>query len=507
MRNRCSSTTTPQDSYERERMANVRPHTWRNPQPVSRYPLVIVGGGPGGLAAAEMAAALGAKVALIERDLIGGGCLNDGCVPSKSIIRTAQLYAEMRDANRYGAQVPSDIRVDFPMVMERVRRIRAHLSRGDSARRLTDEGIDVFFGDACFTGSNTVTVNGETLHFGKALIATGARAMVPSIPGLAEAGYLTNENVFDLTELPQRLMVIGGGPLGCELAQAFCRLGAKTTIVQDIPLFLGNEERDAAQILSDAFARDGIDVRLNTTALAVRQEGGSKLVDLINADYKSTVAVDAILTGVGYTPNVQGLGLEAAGVDYDVANGIRVDDYLRTSNPHIYAAGDVCLEHKYTHTAEAAAQIVVQNALFGGRERLSDLVIPWCTFTDPAIAHVGLYVREANRMNIPIKTFTVPMHEIDRAVTDSEEGGFVKIHVKERTDTILGATIVARHAGDMINEITLAMVAGIGLRTLAKVIHAYPTQAAAIQQAAQAYYRTRFTASVQARLQRWLARS
>jgi pyruvate/2-oxoglutarate dehydrogenase complex dihydrolipoamide dehydrogenase (E3) component len=507
MRNRCSSTTTPQDSYERERMANVRPHTWRNPQPVSRYPLVIVGGGPGGLAAAEMAAALGAKVALIERDLIGGGCLNDGCVPSKSIIRTAQLYAEMRDANRYGAQVPSDIRVDFPMVMERVRRIRAHLSRGDSARRLTDEGIDVFFGDACFTGSNTVTVNGETLHFGKALIATGARAMVPSIPGLAEAGYLTNENVFDLTELPQRLMVIGGGPLGCELAQAFCRLGAKTTIVQDIPLFLGNEERDAAQILSDAFARDGIDVRLNTTALAVRQEGGSKLVDLINADYKSTVAVDAILTGVGYTPNVQGLGLEAAGVDYDVANGIRVDDYLRTSNPHIYAAGDVCLEHKYTHTAEAAAQIVVQNALFGGRERLSDLVIPWCTFTDPAIAHVGLYVREANRMNIPIKTFTVPMHEIDRAVTDSEEAGFVKIHVKERTDTILGATIVARHAGDMINEITLAMVAGIGLRTLAKVIHAYPTQAAAIQQAAQAYYRTRFTASVQARLQRWLARS
>lgn len=500
------SISTPQDAYERERMANVRPQTWSNPHPSAPYHLVVVGAGPAGLAAAEVARALGARVALIERDMIGGDCLNDGCIPSKTMIRTAQLYAEMRDARHYGAQVPCDITVDFPAVMERVRRIRTHLSGDDSAHRLAKEGIDLFFGDARFAGPDTLTVKGEVLRFEKALIATGAHPMIPSIPGLAEAGYLTNENVFDLTELPRRLMVIGGGPLGCELAQAFCRLGSKTTIVQDMPLFLGKEERDAAQILSDAFARDGIEVRLNTTAVAVRVENGEKLVDLVSDDYRNTVAVDAILTGVGHAPNMQQLGLDAAGVDYDLNEGVRVDDFLRTSNPNIYAAGDVCLEHKYTHTAEAAAHIVVQNALFGGRERLSELVIPWCTFTDPEIAHVGLYVRDANQLDIPIKTFTIPMHEIARAVTDSEENGFVKIHVKGRTDKILGATIVARHAGDMINEITLAMVAGIGLRTLARVIHAYPTQAAAIQQAAQAYYRTRFTPQIQARARRWLAR-
>jgi pyruvate/2-oxoglutarate dehydrogenase complex dihydrolipoamide dehydrogenase (E3) component len=502
-----SSITTPQDTYERECLANVHPPSWNNPKPADCYQLVIVGAGPAGLAAAETAAALGAKVALIERHLIGGTCLNTGCVPSKTIIRTSRLYAEMRDAKRYGAQIPDDIRVDFSAVMERVRRIRTHLSSDDSVRRLAAVGVDVFFGNVRFVGADTLTVNEEKLCFKKALIATGARPHIPSIPGLREAGFLTNANVFNLTELPRRLLVIGGGPLGCELAQAFCRLGAQTTIVQDMPLFLDGEERDAAQILSDAFARDGIEVRLNTSAVAVRVEDGQKLVDLVSDDYQNTIAVDAILTGSGRAPNVEGLNLEAAGVDYDAGSGIRVDDFLRTSNPHIYAAGDVCLEHKYAHTATASARIVVQNALFRGRERLSALVIPWCTFTDPEIAHVGLYVREANRQGIPVKTFIILMHEIDRAVTDSEDAGFVKIHVRERTDQILGATIVARHAGDMINEITLAMVAGIGLRTLARVIHAYDTQAEAIQRAAEAYNRTRLTPRIQSRLRRsWTIR-
>ena len=500
-----SSLTTPQDVYERDRLANLHPAEWRNPTPADCYQLLIVGAGPAGLAAAETAAELGAKVALIECHLMGGDCLNTGCVPSKSIIRTSRLYAEMRDANRYGAQIPGDIRVDFAAVMERMRRIRAHLSGGDSVRKLIAIGVDVFFGEVRFAGSDSLTVNGETLRFRKALVATGARPDVPLIPGLAEAGYLTNENVFDLTELPRRLLVIGGGPLGCELAQAFCRFGVQTTIVQDMPLFLCKEERDAAQILSDAFARDGIEVRLNTNAVGVCVENGQKLVDLVSDDYRNTIAVDAILTGIGHSPNVQGLNLEAAGVDYDAARGIRIDDFLRTSNPQIYAAGDVCLEHMYTHTAAASARIVVQNALFRGSERLSALIVPWCTFTDPEIAHVGLCVREAIRQYIPVKTFTVPMHENTRALTDSENGGFVKIHVREGTDQILGATIVARHAGDMINEITLAMVAGIGLRTLARVIHAYPTQAEAIRQAADAYSRTRLTPRIRARLRHWLA--
>lgn len=485
--------TAPQDAYERARLENLHPAGWRNPQPAERYTLVVVGAGTAGLVAAHAAAALGAKVALIERALLGGDCLNVGCVPSKVLLRTARLYAEMRHAEHYGGRSSADVRVDFPAVMQRMRRVRARISRADSIRRLDAAGVDVFFGTARFTGSDTLTVDGTKLRFKKALVATGARPDTPAIPGLSEAGYLTNENVFDLIELPPRLLVIGGGPLGCELAQAFSRFGSQTIIAHEVPLFLPREERDAAQILSDAFARDGIEVRLNTCAVNVRVENGQKLVDLISDDYKSTVAVDAILTGTGRVPNVEGLDLEAAGVDYDNTLGIRVDDFLQTSNRRIYAAGDACLEHKFTHTADASARVAVQNALFFGRQRLSALTIPWCTYTDPEIAHVGLYVRQARGHDIAVKTFTVPMHDVDRAITDAEETGFVKLHVKEGTDRILGATIVARHAGEMINEITLAMVAGIGLRTLARVIHAYPTQADAIKKAADAYNRTRLT--------------
>ena len=498
------SSTLPQDAHERERLENVHPSGWRNPQPADRYSLVVVGAGTAGLVAAHAAAALGAKVALIERDLLGGDCLNVGCVPSKAIIRTSRLYAEMRNAEQYGAHTPADIRVEFPAMMQRMRGIRARISRADSWRRLIAAGVDVFFGQACFTGTDALTVDGANLRFKKALIATGARPDTPAIPGLVEAGYLTNENVFDLTELPRRLLVIGGGPLGCELAQAFCRFGAQTIIVQSWPIFLPKEERDAAQLLSDAFARDGIEVRLNTKTVNVRVEGGQKLVDLVSDNYKSTVVVDAILTGTGRVPNVDGLNLEAAGVDYDNTIGIRVDDFLQTSNRRIYGAGDACLEHKFSHTADASARIAVQNALFLVRQRLSALTIPWCTYTDPEIAHVGLYVREARERDIPVKTFTIPMHDVDRAVADDEEAGFVKIHVKERTDRILGATIVARHAGEMINELTLAIVARIGLRTLARVIHAYPTQAEAIKKAADAYNRTRLTPTIQSLLRRRL---
>ncbi len=501
-----ASTSTPQDVYEEQRLAALRPQAWVNPTPTEPYALVIVGAGPAGLAAAELASSLGVKVALIERHLIGGTCFNTGCVPSKALIRTSRLYAEMRDGERYGVKVPDNIEVDFPKAMERVRRIRGHLSGEASVRQLAGAGVDVFFGSAHFTGKDTLTVNGAALRFGKALITTGARPHVPEIEGLKESGFLTNANVFNLTELPKRLLVIGGGPLGCELAQALCRLGAKVTIVQDMPLFLDHEERDAAQTLSDAFTRDGIEVRLNTRAVRVRVVNGEKLVDMVSDDYHSTVAVDAILTGVGRLPNVQGLELEKAGVAYDAQTGIGVDDFLRTSNPRIYAAGDVCLADKYTDAAAASARIVVHNALLRGRMRMSKLIFPWCTYTDPEIAHVGMYVREANCRGIPVKTFTVPMHMSDRAVTDSEDGGFVKIHIRDGSDTILGATIVARHAGDMINEITLAMVAGIGLRSLSRVIHAYPTQGEAIRQAAKAYNRERLTPRILARLKGWLAR-
>ncbi len=493
-------------AHDLELCDNARPPDWRNPRPRDPYHLLVIGGGPAGLVAARAAAALGARVALIESHLLGGNCLNYGCVPSKSLIRTARLYAEMRDAANYGARMPQDIHVDFPLAMERMRRIRTRISRVDSASRLMAEGIDVFFGTARFTSGEAVEVEGTRLRFRKALIATGSRSVLPTIPGLAEAGYLTNETVFDLTVLPKSLLVIGGGQVGCELAQAFGRFGARTIIAHDEPLFLPQEERDAAQMVSDALARDGVEIHLNTRAVTVRVEGGRKLVETVNDGNVATIAAEQILTGIGRAPAVGGLDLEAAGVVYDVQAGIRVDDFLRTSNPRIFAAGDVCLEHQYTDTADASARIVVRNALLLGRRRVSALTIPWCTYTDPEVAHVGLYVKQARERGIPVKTFTVPMHDVDRAIADGEEDGFVKLHVREGTDTILGATVVARHAGEMINGISLAMVAGIGLRTVARVIHTYPTQAEAIRMAANNCVRTRLTPLRRWLLRRWVSR-
>ena len=492
--------------HDRELCDNVRPAGWRNPRPRDPYHLLVIGAGPAGLVAARGAAALGAKVALVERHLLGGDCLNYGCVPSKTLIRTSRLYAEMRNAANFGVRPPDHIQVDFPLAMERMRRIRARISRVDSAARLTADGIDVFFGSARFTGADAVDVDGTRLRFRKAMIATGSRSMLPSIPGLAEAGYLTNETVFDLTELPASLLVIGGGPLGCELAQAFARFGTRTVIVHDVPLFLPKEERDAAQMVSEALARDGVEIHLNTKVVEVRVEDCKKCVETLNDGNAATTRVDQILSGIGRVPAVGELNLEAAGVAYDADTGIRVDDFLRTTNPRIYAAGDVCLEHQFTDTADASARIVVQNALFLGRKRVSALTIPWCTYTDPEVAHVGIYVRQARERGIPVKTYTVPMHDVDRAIADGEEHGFVKIHVREGTDKILGATVVARHAGEMINGISLAMVAGIGLRTVSRVIHAYPTQAEAIRKAANAYTRTRLSPWLRWLLRKWVNR-
>ena len=494
---------SPEDA---ERLGNVSPVGWRSPKPLPVYHLLVIGAGPAGLVAARAAAALGAHVALIERHQIGGDCLNDGCIPSKSLIRTGRLLADMRNAVNFGALPPAEAGLDFKAAMLRMRRITARVSRSDSAMNLARDGIHLFFGTARFTGADTVDVDGVSFRFKKALIATGSRSMLPDIPGLAEAGFLTNETVFDLQVQPKSLLVIGGGPLGCELAQVFARFGSRTLISHSEPLFLPQEERDAAQMVSDALARDGVEIHLNSTATKVWVEGGQKVVELMNDGNTATTRVDAILTGIGRVPAVQGLDLEAAGVAYDAEAGVHVDDFLRTSNPRIFAAGDVCLAHQFTNTAAASARIVVRNALFLGRQRMSALTIPWCTYTDPEVAHVGMYVKEARQRRIPVKTFTIPMHDVDRAIADGEENGFVKIHVREGSDKILGATIVARHAGEMINSISLAMVAGIGLRELAQVVQAYPTQGAAIRQAADAYVRTRLTPLIFNLARRWLHR-
>ena len=504
-----STATAPEPPHTRpsrspesaERLANTHPADWQNPKPLARYHLLVIGAGPAGLVAARAAAALGAEVALIERRQLGGGCLNDGCIPSKSLVRTGRLLADMRNAENFGALPPAEVAFDFRAAMLRMRRITTRISRNDSAMNLARDGIHVFFGSARFTGPDTVDVDGVRLRFKKALIATGSSPVLPDVPGLAEAGFLTNDTVFELQEQPKSLLIIGGGPLGCELAQVFARFGSRTLISHREPLFLPLEERDAAQMVSAAMARDGVEIHLNSVVTSVRMEGGKKVVELLNDGNTATTSVDEILTGIGRMPAVHGLNLEAAGVAYDTHVGIEVDDFLRTSNPRIFAAGDVCLTRRFTNTADASARIVVRNALFMGRQRMSALTAPWCTYTDPEIAHVGLYVKEARQQRIPVKTFTIPMHDVDRAITDGEEDGFVKIHVREGSDKILGATIVARHAGEMINSISLAMVAGIGLRELAHVVPAYPTQGGAIRQAADAYTRTRLTPLVA-----WLAR-
>jgi pyruvate/2-oxoglutarate dehydrogenase complex dihydrolipoamide dehydrogenase (E3) component len=499
-----STKLLPDDQYNQVLVANVSPPGWKNPQPSGRYNLVVIGAGTAGLVTAAGAAGLGAKVALIEKHLFGGDCLNYGCVPSKSIIRSSRSAQDVRLAGDFGVRVPAGTEVDFPAVMERMRRLRSKISFHDSIMRFRELGVDVFLGEAHFAGQDSVEVEGQTLLFSKAVITTGARAAEPAIEGIAEAGYLTNENVFSLTERPERLAVIGGGPIGSELAQAFQRLGSKVTIIQRGGQLLEREDSDAAQILHDTFLREGIQLLLKAKPKTISLTGHGAVILYEKDGKEERLTVDKILVGVGRAPNVEGLNLEAAGVRYDKNKGVVVNDRLQTTNPRIFAAGDICLQYKFTHTADAAARIVIQNALFLGHKKISALTIPWTTFTDPEIAHVGMNERDGKERGIEVDTFVRRLGDVDRAVVDGEEQGFVKVHVKRGTDTILGATIVARHAGEMVSEISLAMVNGLGLKAMANVIHPYPTQAEAIRQVADMYNRTRLTPLAKKAFSFWL---
>jgi len=484
-----SKTPRAKPDDEKTFLRRVRPEDWKNPVPRSAYDLAIVGAGPAGLAAAESAARLGFRVALIERNRMGGNSLNVGSVPSKAIIRTARVYGTMQDAEEFGAPVPSEPALDFDKVMARMRRICTRISEYHSVHKLTALGVDVFFGAARFANADTLVVGGASVQFKKALIATGARPRTPDIPGLDGTGYRTSTTIFEMASLPKRLAVIGGGPLGCELAQAFCRMGSHVTIVQNDPKFLPREERDAAEILSRSMARDGVEIRLNTTVVGARRESGVKILETVNSDVKCDVETDEILLSIGRVPNVEELGLEMAAVEFDADHGIKVDDFLRSTNPNVYAAGDVCLALKFTNAAQFSARTAVQNALMNTQQRQSSTAIPWCTYCDPEIAHIGLHVWEARRQSIPIRSFTVMMHDVDRAITDGQDIGFVKIHIAQDSDRILGATIVASQASELINEMAVIMSAGIGMKALAEMVHTYPAQSEAIMLAAQAYKR------------------
>jgi pyruvate/2-oxoglutarate dehydrogenase complex dihydrolipoamide dehydrogenase (E3) component len=495
----------PLDAHNRELLANVHPRDWENPTPSGRYNLVVVGAGSAGLISAAIAAGLGARVALVERHYLGGDCLNVGCVPSKGVIRASRMVAEARRAQKeVGLALADGAEPDFGAAMARMRRIRAQISSEDAAARYRDElGVDVFLGDGRFTGRNTLEVGGATLRFAKAVVATGARAVALPIEGLDEVGYLTNETVFNLTERPERLAVIGAGPIGCELAQAFRRLGSEVVVIHADSHVLPREDRDAAAILEKRLADEGVRIVNGAKIEKVGRRGDAKSVRYVDESGRATeAAVDEILLGVGRAPNVDGLGLEEAGVAYDARRGVHVNDYLQTSNKRIYAAGDICMSRKFTHAADAAAKIVVQNALFLRTKKLSSLVMPWCTYTDPEIAHVGLYEAEARARGIETDTYRVPLSDVNRAVADGDEEGFVKVHVRKGSDRIVGATIVASHAGEMISEITLAIVGKLGLGTILNTIHPYPTQAEGIKRAAGLYTRERATPTVR----KWLSR-
>jgi pyruvate/2-oxoglutarate dehydrogenase complex dihydrolipoamide dehydrogenase (E3) component len=434
---------------------------------------------------------------------MGGDCLNVGCVPSKALLRAARAAADVRDAGAFGVEVPPGVRVNFPAVMERMRRLRASLSPTDSAARFRGLGVDVFLGEARFTSRDTVEVGGTPLRFRKAVIATGARAAAPDVPGLAEAGYLTNETVFTLTELPRRLAVIGAGPIGCELAQAFARFGSEVWLLGRAAQVLPREDADAAALVEASLRRDGIRMRLGCKRLSAARASSDTVIRLECGNVEE-LPVDAVLVGVGRAPNVEGLGLEAAEVEYDTKKGVTVNDRLRTTNRRIFAAGDVCSRYQFTHAADAMARIVIRNALFWGWRRASALTIPWCTYTDPEVAHVGLSERGAAERGVPIDTYRQDLAHVDRAVLDGETDGFVKVHVKKGTDRIVGATVVARHAGEMIGELSLAMTAGLGLGTLSRTIHPYPTQVEAIKKVGDAYYRTRLTPLLKWLFAKWL---
>ncbi len=449
------------------------------------YDLVVIGGGPAGIAAAELAAHLGARVALLERERLGGVSLNSGSVPSKALIRSATLFAAMREAARLQSPAQEPPVADLPRVVARVRKIQHRIYGYHSPERLQRAGIELHLGAGHFVDEQQIALGSQRLRFRHALIATGATPRQPHLPGVEPGSYLTSDTIFDLPALPGHLAVVGGGALGCELAQSFCRLGSQVTLIQDEARFLPGEERDAAQILAMSMARDGVTIRLNTTVTGARTTQGKVLLQTENYQRKAEVAADQVLVSIGRTPATDGLHLENAGIQVDPDQGVVVDDYLRTTNPRVYAAGDVCLPHRYTHVAERTARIAVRNSL-GNRRSLkhTDLTIPWCTFCSPEIAHVGLQVWQAREQGIPIRTLTVMMQDVDRAITDRQDIGFVKLHVTGRKDRILGATIVAARASEMINEVCLAMATGIGLRELADVLHVYPSQSDAIRIAA-----------------------
>jgi len=438
--------------------------------------MVVIGAGSAGLVTALIAATVKARVTLIERHKMGGDCLNTGCVPSKAVIRSSHIAQYMRRAQEFGLeQVP--VTVNFREVMQRVQSVIEAIEPHDSVQRFTELGVDCVQGDATILSPWEVEVDGQRITTRNIVIASGARARVPDIPGLDKLDYLTSDTLWDIRDLPARLLIVGGGPIGCELAQAFSRLGARVTLVSHAARVLPREDEEVAAQVMAAFQREGIAVHCGFEARRFQRDEQGQSAVFQTPDGEQTLAFDRVLLAVGRTANTEGLGLEALGIAVNTNGTIEVDETLRTSIPTIYACGDIVGPYMFTHMASHQAWYAAVNALFGRFKtyKVDYSVVPWATFTDPEVARVGLNESDAIAGGIPYEVSRYDIDDLDRAIADGEAHGFIKVLTAPGSDRILGATIVAYHAAELITEYVMAMKHGIGLKKILATIHIYPT--------------------------------
>lgn len=467
------------------------------------YHFIILGGGSGGLVCAAEAARLQAKAALVEKFKMGGDCLNTGCVPSKAILRSAKLAHDLSNAKRFGLPqtVPT---VSLHEILASVRRVQKEIEPHDSVERFESLGVAIYEGSFRFLSPYEISDGTTRLKAKRFVIATGSKPFVPAIPGLDKIPYLTSDHVWDLKELPARLVVLGGGPIGVELAQAFARLGSRVTIVEMLERLLAGEDPEASKLLQEALTEEGVAVLTGHRAMQV--DKGKKGFELTCAEGSvlKKISFDQILVAVGRSPNVEGLALEKANVAYSSKRGIAVDSYLRTSAKHIYACGDVCGPYPFAHMADFQARLILRNAFFPGKVNADYRVVPWSTFTDPEIARVGFTEAEAKENNIPHDIYTCAMKDLDRAVCDREAKGFIKVLTARGKDQILGATLVGTRAGEMIPPFIQAMHLKTGLKKLSSLISIYPTLAEGTKRIVDTYNRSRVTPKFKIWLKRYM---
>jgi dihydrolipoamide dehydrogenase len=446
----------------------------------TQYDLTIIGGGSGGLTAARLAASLGARVLLIDKERLGGDCLNYGCVPSKSLIHVAKVVYQANNAAKLGL-TPADLAIDMAKITNSIQEVIGRVAEGEN---VYTEGIIVKFGEVSFNSATELTLNGEKFTSRSSLIATGSRPLVPQIESLEDTGYLTNEHVFNLKQLPASLIVIGGGPIGVELGQAFERLGVIVTIIEGLDRVLPKEDPEVSATLAEVLRSEGINIVTNAIFVKARRDGNQKVVTAKQGEQLLNFYADEILLTLGRRPNVEGLHLEEAGITYD-SKGIKVNEHLQTSAPNIFAIGDVIGGYLFTHVAAYQAGVAVRNALVPlGKKKVDYRVVPWCTFTDPEAARVGLTPDEARKQLKRVRVVKFPWADIDRAQAESETIGFIKLVLAGKKEEIIGAHMVGARAGELLGEIALAMRHHLTLNDILNTIHAYPTMSTGIQQTA-----------------------